>query len=332
MYAEMTAEERARLQAESKELKAKLQRQSQLFYQDPPEFKLTEETADALQAALHDARAAWGTTPAAKRRRHVAALSGGVPDRTLATAAAACGAAAIGEEVLMKAAAPIVTPAPAAPAASAASVAPDIRVEVDGAGSQAPPDDWDTCAPEDIVVPEGAAAATTFTTANDDLAVETPAALPTPSTLPLLVAAPAPPAFINGTVPAAVVEANNVRLEADYRARLQQPSYFKMKPQRERLPAHSMQHEVTSVIAGSSVVVVSGETGCGKTTQVPQFILDDAQARGQGANCNIICTQPRRISAIGVAVSSLSCSTLASIDAHRSISICVLLVLCSEYS
>jgi HrpA-like RNA helicase len=32
---------------------------------------------------------------------------------------------------------------------------------------------------------------------------------------------------------------------------------------------------------------------------VPQFILDDADARG--ARCSIVCTQPRRISAIGVA-------------------------------
>ena len=48
-------------------------------------------------------------------------------------------------------------------------------------------------------------------------------------------------------------------------------------------------------------VVISGETGCGKTTQLPQIILDDLVSRGEGAMANIICTQPRRISAIGVA-------------------------------
>lgn len=49
------------------------------------------------------------------------------------------------------------------------------------------------------------------------------------------------------------------------------------------------------------VVVVSGETGCGKTTQLPQFILEEEISSLRGADCNIICTQPRRISAISVA-------------------------------
>jgi ATP-dependent RNA helicase DHX36 len=49
------------------------------------------------------------------------------------------------------------------------------------------------------------------------------------------------------------------------------------------------------------VLVVSGETGCGKTTQLPQFILESEILNGKGADCSIICTQPRRISAISVA-------------------------------
>ena len=55
-----------------------------------------------------------------------------------------------------------------------------------------------------------------------------------------------------------------------------------------------------SMIRENQVVLISGETGCGKTTQVPQFIMDDAAASG-AKQCNIICTQPRRIAALSVA-------------------------------
>ena len=43
-------------------------------------------------------------------------------------------------------------------------------------------------------------------------------------------------------------------------------------------------------------------TGCGKSTQVPQYILDDWMVNAsENRHCNIVCTQPRRISAMGVA-------------------------------
>lgn len=48
------------------------------------------------------------------------------------------------------------------------------------------------------------------------------------------------------------------------------------------------------------MVVVSGETGCGKTTQLPQYILESEIEAARGAACSIICTQPRRISAMAV--------------------------------
>jgi hypothetical protein len=57
---------------------------------------------------------------------------------------------------------------------------------------------------------------------------------------------------------------------------------------------------ICETIAANQVTVISGETGCGKTTQVPQYILDEFIAKGRGSQCHIICTQPRRISAVTV--------------------------------
>ena len=44
---------------------------------------------------------------------------------------------------------------------------------------------------------------------------------------------------------------------------------------------------------------MEGATGSGKTTQVAQFVLEDAATHGK--HVQILCTQPRRISAISVA-------------------------------
>ena len=71
--------------------------------------------------------------------------------------------------------------------------------------------------------------------------------------------------------------------------------------QRKRLPAWSKRAELLEAVRANQVVIVAGETGCGKTTQLPQFILDDAIARNEGGRCSLICTQPRRISATSVA-------------------------------
>jgi HrpA-like RNA helicase len=79
------------------------------------------------------------------------------------------------------------------------------------------------------------------------------------------------------------------------------PRVERMRTQRASLPVGSHASSVLAKIATSSVVVVLAATGSGKTTQVPQLILDDWIMRGEGAKCNIVCTQPRRIAAISVA-------------------------------
>jgi HrpA-like RNA helicase len=72
-----------------------------------------------------------------------------------------------------------------------------------------------------------------------------------------------------------------------------------MGEQRRGLPVYKFKDSLLDTIAKNRVTVVEGETGSGKTTQVPQFCLEDAAARG--VPCNIIIAQPRRISAMSVA-------------------------------
>nr|XP_043630716.1 DExH-box ATP-dependent RNA helicase DExH3 [Erigeron canadensis] len=75
----------------------------------------------------------------------------------------------------------------------------------------------------------------------------------------------------------------------------------KMQELRRSLPAYKEKEALLNAISRNQVIVVSGETGCGKTTQLPQYILESEIEAARGAQCNIICTQPRRISAMSVA-------------------------------
>ncbi|KAF8762551.1 hypothetical protein HU200_009326 [Digitaria exilis] len=79
------------------------------------------------------------------------------------------------------------------------------------------------------------------------------------------------------------------------------PNYLKMLEARACLPIAKQKQRFLQLLRENDVIVVSGETGCGKTTQVPQFIFDDMIESGLGGYCNIVCTQPRRIAAISVA-------------------------------
>ncbi|KAK4842427.1 hypothetical protein QYF36_021432 [Acer negundo] len=78
------------------------------------------------------------------------------------------------------------------------------------------------------------------------------------------------------------------------------PDGKKMLEFRRSLPAYKEKDTLLTTISQNQVVIISGETGCGKTTQVPQFILESETESARGATCNIICTQPRRISAMTV--------------------------------
>ena len=63
------------------------------------------------------------------------------------------------------------------------------------------------------------------------------------------------------------------------------------------LPVSARQEEIAAAILANQVVIVAGETGSGKTTQIPKICLD----LGRGVNAMIGHTQPRRIAARSVA-------------------------------
>uniref|UniRef100_A0A8C9T1T9 RNA helicase n=1 Tax=Scleropages formosus TaxID=113540 RepID=A0A8C9T1T9_SCLFO len=75
----------------------------------------------------------------------------------------------------------------------------------------------------------------------------------------------------------------------------------KVIEERDQLPVKRFEEEIMDAIHSNSIVIIRGATGCGKTTQVPQYILDEFIKNGKAADCNIIVTQPRRISAVSVA-------------------------------
>ncbi|KAG6555589.1 hypothetical protein Mapa_002824 [Marchantia paleacea] len=90
-----------------------------------------------------------------------------------------------------------------------------------------------------------------------------------------------------------------MRLEA--RKRISSSEFVEQRRARQALPSWMERQKIVDAVAGNRVIVLTGETGCGKTTQVPQFVLEDAEMQGIGAEVHIVVTQPRRIAAISVA-------------------------------
>lgn len=64
------------------------------------------------------------------------------------------------------------------------------------------------------------------------------------------------------------------------------------------LPITQHREKVVSTIEANQVTIIQGSTGSGKSTQVPQYILDHYAETKR--HCNILCTQPRRIAATSI--------------------------------
>ncbi|RYO78491.1 hypothetical protein DL766_002438 [Monosporascus sp. MC13-8B] len=77
------------------------------------------------------------------------------------------------------------------------------------------------------------------------------------------------------------------------------PKFQAMLQSRMQLPMWQFREQVLGAVEQEQVVIICGETGCGKSTQVPSFLLEHQLSLGR--HCKIYCTEPRRISAISLA-------------------------------
>ena len=72
-------------------------------------------------------------------------------------------------------------------------------------------------------------------------------------------------------------------------------SYYKLLEKRKLLPVWSSKAQILDLVEKNRIVIIQGETGSGKTTQIPQFLLEAGYYGG------IVCTQPRRVAAMSIA-------------------------------
>jgi HrpA-like RNA helicase len=76
------------------------------------------------------------------------------------------------------------------------------------------------------------------------------------------------------------------------------PRYFELFRKRKQLPVWEYKDKFMDLLHKHQTIVLVGETGSGKTTQIPQWCVDFARSVGKRG---VSCTQPRRVAAMSVA-------------------------------
>mmetsp|Transcript_1342 Transcript_1342/g.4649 ORF Transcript_1342/g.4649 Transcript_1342/m.4649 type:complete len:710 (+) Transcript_1342:121-2250(+) len=82
-----------------------------------------------------------------------------------------------------------------------------------------------------------------------------------------------------------------------YTGRPYSDRYYQILEKRKKLPVWAQKDDFLRMLANSQVVVLVGETGSGKTTQIPQCICEAGYTKGGKM---VACTQPRRVAAMSV--------------------------------
>ncbi|KAI1721332.1 helicase associated domain (HA2) domain-containing protein [Ditylenchus destructor] len=80
--------------------------------------------------------------------------------------------------------------------------------------------------------------------------------------------------------------------------------YWELYRKRSQLPVWEYREKFLELLSKNQCITLVGETGSGKTTQIPQWCMDYAKEKARytpGKRCLVACTQPRRVAAMSVA-------------------------------
>ncbi|CAK1581156.1 unnamed protein product [Parnassius mnemosyne] len=86
---------------------------------------------------------------------------------------------------------------------------------------------------------------------------------------------------------------NVVSIYLDFKNKEKLDKLKKLRQTQKDLPVAKYRGEIQAAVKNEKVVIVAGDTGCGKSTQVPQYLHDAGFE-------NIACTQPRRIACVSL--------------------------------
>lgn len=95
-----------------------------------------------------------------------------------------------------------------------------------------------------------------------------------------------------------IVDERKLQKEAREKARKQ------IREQRRSLPVYEHKHHLLQAVKENQIIIIQGETGCGKTTQIPQYLHEAGYTKTEmkhGEVKMVGCTQPRRVAAMSVA-------------------------------
>ncbi|XP_017799421.1 PREDICTED: putative ATP-dependent RNA helicase DHX30 [Habropoda laboriosa] len=67
------------------------------------------------------------------------------------------------------------------------------------------------------------------------------------------------------------------------------------------LPILQYKYDILNKLQNNQILLIKGNTGCGKSTQVPQYIIDAHAEESMGSECNILISEPRRVVALSLA-------------------------------